>query len=44
MLVRSQLGLCDVCLQVAFLHPNCHKKGGGERVLWLAVQAMYADP
>jgi hypothetical protein len=25
---------------VAFLHPNCHKKGGGERVLWLAVQSL----
>jgi hypothetical protein len=25
---------------VAFLHPNCHKKGGGERVLWLAVRSL----
>lgn len=25
---------------VGFLHPNCHKKGGGERVLWLAVQSL----
>lgn len=25
---------------VGFLHPNCHKKGGGERVLWLAVRSL----
>ena len=25
---------------VGFLHPNCHKKGGGERVLWLGVQSL----
>lgn len=32
----------DDNIRVAFLHPECLNGGGGERVLWLAVQALKA--
>ena len=29
-------------IKVAFFHPYCNAGGGGEKVLWMAVQALQA--
>ncbi|KAJ1434008.1 hypothetical protein B484DRAFT_478245 [Ochromonadaceae sp. CCMP2298] len=41
---RQSIGCAAGDVVIAFFHPYCDSGGGGERVLWVAVDALLRDP